>query len=113
MIGTEKSDKNYMSDIPLRKLRRYKNRGDYTPLDDPGAAESGSRIALHSPNPASMTRTTTISTTANMNRGAGRSRRYVDDPEEEAGLLSGIEDGEEEERRSPVRVFAVSKGTDR
>ncbi|KAJ2919629.1 hypothetical protein MD484_g852, partial [Candolleomyces efflorescens] len=49
-----------------------------------------------------MTRikTTTISAAANMNRGAARSKRYVDDPEEEAGLLDGIEDGEEE-RASP------------
>ncbi|RXW18096.1 hypothetical protein EST38_g7764 [Candolleomyces aberdarensis] len=36
-----------------------------------------------------------------MNRGAGRSKRYVDDPEEEAGLLDGIEDGDDDERTSP------------
>ena len=78
-----------MSDIPLRKLKR--NRGDYTPLDD-----SESRIALHSPD---MTRTGTIISSTSRNRNYGRSRlqeRYIDDPEEAAGLLAGSEDGDEE-----------------
>ncbi|TFK29197.1 protein transporter [Coprinopsis marcescibilis] len=76
-----------MSDIPLRKLKR--NRGDYTPLED-------SQIALHSPD---MTRTTTmIASTRNRNFGMSRlgQQRYIDDPEEEAGLLNSPYDGEED-----------------
>ncbi|KAH6912103.1 protein transporter [Coprinopsis sp. MPI-PUGE-AT-0042] len=78
-----------MSNIPLRKLKR--NRGDYTPLDD-----SESRIALHSPSP-DMTRTgTIISSSSSRNRRTRLQERYIDDPEEEAGLLAGSEDGEDE-----------------
>lgn len=90
-----------MSDIPLRKLRRHKNRGDYTPLDDPGDSES--RIALHSPSPE-MPRLTTIGTTTNSRRiRSGRARYADDDPEEAAQLLGGAEydpDEEDSEERA-------------
>lgn len=85
---------SFMSDIPLRKLRRHKNRGDYTPLDDPGDSES--RIALHSPSPE-MPRLTTIGTAANARRNRTARARYADDPEEEAQLLGGAEYDVEEE----------------
>ncbi|KAF5337686.1 hypothetical protein D9611_015031 [Ephemerocybe angulata] len=94
-----------MSDIPLRKLRRHKNRGDYTPLDDPGDSES--RIALHSPNP-DMTRVTTIGSNANARRNrdfrSGLRGRYVDEPEEEAQLLGNAEgfDGADEDSDEPA-----------
>ena len=84
---------NFMSDIPLRKLRRHKNRGDYTPLDD--QAESA-RIALHSPAPnTDMTRATHIaSAAARRNRG-----RDIDDPDEEERLLDNTDHSDEQSER--------------
>ncbi|KAF5335006.1 hypothetical protein D9611_010005 [Ephemerocybe angulata] len=109
-----------MSDIPLRKLRRHKNRGDYTPLDDPGDSES--RIALHSPNP-DMTRVTTIGSNANARRNrdfrSGLRGRYVDEPEEEAQLLGnaegfdGADEDSDEPATSPHQVEPMARKTSR
>ena len=95
-----------MSDIPLRRLKRHKNRGDYTPLDDPGDSES--RIALHSPNPAMPRLTTIAAANARRNR-PGPGARYADNPEEEEGerLLGGGEYDEDEED-SEERISPVS-----
>ncbi|KAG2005574.1 calcium-transporting ATPase [Coprinopsis cinerea AmutBmut pab1-1] len=84
-----------MSDIPLRKLKR--NRGDYTPLDDAEA-----RITLQSPD---MHRSTTIIGAASRSgRNFGRSRlqqRYVDDPEERAGLLDDAYEDDDDSDAQP------------
>lgn len=87
-----------MSDIPLQSFRRNKARADYTPLfDSDSPSSNGSLMPMHS--------TVTVvasSSTAGRSLRRGKSTqkdRYVDDPEEEAGLLrrDSYDDGYDEE----------------
>ncbi|KAK0477044.1 hypothetical protein IW261DRAFT_1488351 [Armillaria novae-zelandiae] len=84
-----------MTDIPLRSLRKQKNRAGYTQLKDtdieagPGSADSpDNQTTMPSP----------IAAVASSRKAGKKSRkdRYVDDPEEEASLLGGEMYDEEE-----------------
>ncbi|KAF5376750.1 hypothetical protein D9615_007897 [Tricholomella constricta] len=82
-----------MSDIPLHSIIRNKARANYIPISDSDASSSSDlqAMALHS--------NVTIAASASSSRRTGkRTRRdkYVDDPEERAGLLRRGEYGGEE-----------------
>lgn len=84
-----------MTDIPLRPLRKHKNRAGYTQLNDtdieagPGSADSPDNQTTM-PGP--------ITAVASSRKAGKKSRkdRYADDPEEEASLLGGEMYDEEE-----------------
>lgn len=105
----------YMSNIPLRTLRRSRNaRSGYTPLrterdgDDPNGNESVNGNNQHTmPPQATVTRAAAVVT--NQRWKGKKKQNYQDDPEEYEGLLRGDEDpdGEEEEgvgRAGPAGV---------
>lgn len=75
-----------MSDIPLHSIRRNKARADYQPIADSDSPLSSGPPNMHS----NVTLMASSSTAGRRNIFAGqptRKDRYVDDPEEEAGLL--------------------------
>jgi hypothetical protein len=75
-----------MSDIPLQSFRRNKARADYTPLiDSDSPSSNGFQMPMHS----TVTVVASSSTAGRSLRlgNATRKDRYVDDPNEEAGLL--------------------------
>lgn len=107
-----------MSDIPLRSIRRNKARANYIPI-----ADSDSPLSSDSPNMpintinSNVTFAASTSTTSRRNLRIGknaRKDRYVDDPEEEAGLLQRnmYDDdgfgGEQEDPSSPDQVRTSS-----
>ncbi|TFK36105.1 hypothetical protein BDQ12DRAFT_258929 [Crucibulum laeve] len=92
-----------MSDIPLRSLRRNNHRG-YAPLpDDRNDRQDDRGIALSPGDSPSMPAIAAKIAAANSRRNR-RKDRYVDDPEEQAGLLGGqYEIGDDSEDEEPPR----------
>ncbi|PBK69390.1 phospholipid-translocating P-type ATPase [Armillaria solidipes] len=99
-----------MTDIPLRPLRKHKNRAGYTQLNDtdieagPGSADSpDNQTTMPSP----------IAAVASSRKAGKKSRkdRYADDPEEEASLLGGEMYDEEEGyvEETPLREVQKSR----
>lgn len=84
-----------MSDIPLHKIRRNRH------IDQPGIALS------HETMPAAVITDAVASSRRNRDYKSGKRRdRYVDDPEEEQGLLGSpsFADGDDYDGRTQVRI---------
>jgi hypothetical protein len=82
-----------MPDIPLPFTRRNKARAEYAPIVDSDSPQKTDSVEMHGIRPT-VTVVASSSTSARRNVlvGKGKGKRmdkYVDDPEEEAGLLKG------------------------
>lgn len=79
-----------MPDIPQRFTRR---NAEYTPIVDSDSPPKTDFVEMHSIRPTvTVAASSSASTRGNVLAGKGKTQRmdkYVDDPEEEAGLLKG------------------------
>jgi hypothetical protein len=89
-----------MPDNPLRFTRRNKARVEYAPIADSNSPSPiTDSVEMHSIRPT-VTVAASSSTRRTIRAGKGKARRkdkYIDDPEEEAGLLKGEAYGADED----------------
>jgi hypothetical protein len=82
-----------MPDIPLRFTRRNKVRAEYPPVLDSDSSPKTDSVEMHGIRPTvTMVASSSTSARRNVLVGKGKVKRmdkYVDDPEEQAGLLKG------------------------
>jgi len=93
-IGRELGPDSLMSDIPLRKFRRNRHLTEHS-----GIALSPDAM------PSAVVTKAVVSSRQNRDYRSGqRNDRYIDDFDEEEGLLGSpsFEDGDDYDRRAPV-----------
>ena len=76
---------SFMSEIPLSSLRKNRNRGGYTPLNDDADTEAAS--SSDNNNMVAVTVKAAAAGASFRNKPARRMHQYSDEPDEEAGLL--------------------------